>query len=148
MNTQFYFRIMTSSGSNFPFFNSRWNISDFSTCSKSCGGGIQIRSVTCIQEVRHGGNNIKRVEDSFCPQPPPITQQLCSVVDCPVLQSIMGKVWSTQLKNYTLIIFLQNISHYIILYHIIFSFFSLFVESLFSSCTYIKNLFCKQGQKL
>ena len=85
MNTLFYFRIMASSGSNLLFFNSRWNISDFSTCSKTCGGGIQIQSVTCIQEVRHGGNNIKRVEDSFCPQPPPITQQLCSVVDCPVL---------------------------------------------------------------
>ena len=113
---------MASSGSNFPFFNSRWNISDFSTCSKTCGGGIQIRSVTCIQEVRHGGNNIKRVEDSFCPQPPPITQQLCSVVDCPVLQSIIGKIWSTQLKNYTLVIFLQNISHYIISYSPFFHF--------------------------
>ena len=30
------------------------------------------------------GNNVLRVDDSFCPQPPPITQQFCSVVDCPV----------------------------------------------------------------
>ena len=30
----------------------RWNVSDFSDCSKSCGGGIQTRSVQCIQEVR------------------------------------------------------------------------------------------------
>ena len=66
------------------FKNYRWNVSDFSSCSKTCGGGIQTRSVTCIQEVRHGGNNILRVDDSFCPQPPPITQQFCSVVDCPV----------------------------------------------------------------
>lgn len=62
----------------------RWNVSDFSGCSKSCGGGIQTRSVTCIQEVRHGGNNILRVDDTFCPQPPPITQQFCNVIDCPV----------------------------------------------------------------
>ena len=67
------------------FFSLRWNVSEFSSCSKSCGGGIQTRSVTCIQEVRHGGNNILRVDDSFCPQPPPITQQFCSVVDCPVM---------------------------------------------------------------
>ena len=27
----------------------RWNVSDFTTCSQSCGGGIQTRSVQCIQ---------------------------------------------------------------------------------------------------
>ena len=32
----------------------RWNVSDFSDCSKSCGGGIQTRSVQCIQEVTQG----------------------------------------------------------------------------------------------
>ncbi|XP_059081063.1 protein madd-4-like isoform X2 [Tigriopus californicus] len=62
----------------------RWNVSDFSDCSKSCGGGIQTRTVTCIQEVRHGKDNILRVDDSFCPQPPPITQQFCNVIDCPI----------------------------------------------------------------
>ncbi|XP_071743859.1 protein madd-4 isoform X1 [Lepeophtheirus salmonis] len=62
----------------------RWNVSEFSKCSKSCGGGIQIRSVSCIQEVRHGGNNILKVNDSLCPQPPPITQQFCNVLDCPI----------------------------------------------------------------
>ena len=34
---------------------------------------------------------------------------------------------------------------YICAKYIIFSFFSLFVESLFSSCTSIENLFCKRG---
>ena len=27
----------------------RWNVSDFTTCSKSCGGGTQSRGVQCIQ---------------------------------------------------------------------------------------------------
>ena len=62
----------------------RWNVSEFTVCSKSCGGGIQTRTVSCIQEVRHGGNNILKVDDSFCPQPPPINQQFCNIVDCPV----------------------------------------------------------------
>lgn len=62
----------------------RWNVSSFGGCSRSCGGGRQTRTVTCIQEVRHGSSNILRVDDSFCPQPPPIKQQFCNVVDCQI----------------------------------------------------------------
>ena len=43
---------------------------------------LQTRSVNCIQEVRHGSGNVLKVDDAFCPQPPPITQQFCNVVDC------------------------------------------------------------------
>ena len=43
---------------------------------------LQTRSVNCIQEVRHGSGNVLRVDEAFCPQPPPITQQFCNVVDC------------------------------------------------------------------
>ena len=61
----------------------RWNVSDFSSCSQSCGGGSQSRSVECIQEVAHGDHNIIQLEDSACPQPPPQPQQFCAVLDCP-----------------------------------------------------------------
>jgi len=61
----------------------RWNVSDFTQCTKSCGGGIQTRTVQCIQEVAHGGNNIITLADSACPQPPPRAQQFCNVIDCP-----------------------------------------------------------------
>ena len=30
----------------------RWNVSDFTACSKSCGGGTQSRGVQCIQVLR------------------------------------------------------------------------------------------------
>ena len=36
----------------------RWNISDFSDCSKSCGGGVQTRELQCVQEVRWPLNTI------------------------------------------------------------------------------------------
>ena len=61
----------------------RWNVSDFTECSKSCGGGIQTRTVQCIQEVAHGDNNIITLAETACPQPPPRAQQFCNVIDCP-----------------------------------------------------------------
>jgi len=60
----------------------RWNVSDFTPCTKSCGGGIQTRAVACIQEVAHGGSNVITLDNTECPQPPPTPQQFCSVVDC------------------------------------------------------------------
>jgi len=62
----------------------RWNVSDFSECSQSCGGGNQNRTVDCIQEVAHGTKNIIKLPLTECPQPPPRSQQFCNVIDCPV----------------------------------------------------------------
>lgn len=62
----------------------RWNISDFSACTKHCGGGIQIREVHCIHEVARGGSNTLPVASDLCPQPPPRAQQFCNMIDCPV----------------------------------------------------------------
>ena len=60
----------------------RWKVSDFTLCTKSCGGGIQTRTVACIQEVAHGGSNVITLDNAECPQPPPTPQQFCSVIDC------------------------------------------------------------------
>ncbi|XP_022258891.1 ADAMTS-like protein 1 isoform X2 [Limulus polyphemus] len=61
----------------------RWNVSDFSVCSKSCAGGLQTRTVQCIHEVTRGAANTLIVANNLCPQPPPRVQQLCNVNDCP-----------------------------------------------------------------
>ncbi|XP_022257706.1 uncharacterized protein LOC106472631 isoform X3 [Limulus polyphemus] len=61
----------------------RWNVSDFSACSKPCGGGLQNRGVQCIHEVTRGAANTLVVASSLCPQPPPRVQQICNVNDCP-----------------------------------------------------------------
>ncbi|GLH06200.1 Papilin, partial [Gryllus bimaculatus] len=62
----------------------RWNFSDFQTCTKSCGIGIQTREVTCIHEVTRGGSNTVIVPNNMCPQPPPPDRQYCNILDCPV----------------------------------------------------------------
>ena len=61
----------------------RWNVTEFGPCDLSCGCGKQVRNVSCIQEVRHGSKNILTVDESFCPQPPPVKEQLCNMIDCP-----------------------------------------------------------------
>ncbi len=62
----------------------RWNTSDFSTCTRTCGGGVQTREVHCIHEVARGGGNTLPVGADLCPQPPPRAQQFCNMIDCPV----------------------------------------------------------------
>ncbi|XP_049817483.1 ADAMTS-like protein 1 isoform X3 [Aethina tumida] len=62
----------------------RWNFSEFSPCSQSCGIGIQTREVSCIHEVTQGGGNTVVVPNNMCPQPPPPDRQYCNVLDCPV----------------------------------------------------------------
>lgn len=62
----------------------RWNYSEFSPCSQSCGIGIQTREVNCIHEVTQGGGNTVIVPNNMCPQPPPPDRQYCNVLDCPV----------------------------------------------------------------
>lgn len=70
----------------------RWNYSDYSPCSKSCGIGVREREVQCIHEVTRGGENTMVVPDSMCPQPPPSQRQYCNILDCPVRWEVSA--WS------------------------------------------------------
>ncbi|GBN16992.1 Protein madd-4, partial [Araneus ventricosus] len=60
-----------------------WNISDFSPCSKPCGGGEMTRKVQCIHEVLRGPASTLVVSNDNCPQPPPLEKQFCNVFECP-----------------------------------------------------------------
>lgn len=55
-----------------------WNIGWFGSCSVSCGGWWQYRSVTCY-DPRYG-----TVSDSYCGYPKPTTYQQCNTQACAV----------------------------------------------------------------
>ncbi|KAG8181971.1 hypothetical protein JTE90_026909 [Oedothorax gibbosus] len=61
----------------------KWNITDFSPCSKPCGGGEMTRTVQCLHEVLRGAANTLVVDNSNCPQPVPLEKQFCNVFECP-----------------------------------------------------------------
>lgn len=60
----------------------RWNTSDFTACSKPCGGGSQTRTVQCVHEVTRGVGNTLVVPDTHCPLPRPAEHRMCNLVDC------------------------------------------------------------------
>ncbi|XP_069078673.1 ADAMTS-like protein 3 isoform X1 [Pleurodeles waltl] len=60
----------------------RWEYTPWTSCSVSCGGGIQRRSIICVEETMHG--EILQVEEWKCmyaPKPP--IMQTCNLFDCP-----------------------------------------------------------------
>ncbi|XP_050402507.2 protein madd-4 [Patella vulgata] len=61
----------------------RWRIGDFGECSATCGGGLMIRKVECIQEFSHGSDNLLNLPDFMCEQPVPERERSCNVQHCP-----------------------------------------------------------------
>lgn len=55
-----------------------WLLNPYSTCSKTCGGGTQTRSVVCQR------NDGQFVSEALCPLPKPVTQQTCNTQTCPI----------------------------------------------------------------
>uniref|UniRef100_A0A8C2C109 ADAMTS-like 3 n=1 Tax=Cyprinus carpio TaxID=7962 RepID=A0A8C2C109_CYPCA len=68
----------------------RWEQNPWTSCSVSCGGGSQERSVVCVEEDVHG--QIVQVEDWKCTHSPrPISKQNCNTFECP---QWMAMEWS------------------------------------------------------
>lgn len=66
----------------------KWSPGIWESCSRSCGGGAQQRSVTCTNEQG------TVVSNGLCTDPKPATSQICNVQACPKFQWIVSD-WST-----------------------------------------------------
>jgi len=60
-----------------------WSVSSYDPCDANCGGGMQTRSVQCLQD------EVAAVEDEYCSAPKPGVSQSCNTQACPVY------AWST-----------------------------------------------------
>uniref|UniRef100_A0A8D1UU13 ADAM metallopeptidase with thrombospondin type 1 motif 16 n=1 Tax=Sus scrofa TaxID=9823 RepID=A0A8D1UU13_PIG len=62
-----------------------WSVGNWSTCSRTCGGGTQSRPVQCTRRAHYKS---ERVPASLCPKPMPSSRQTCHPQSCP-------PAWST-----------------------------------------------------
>ena len=72
------------------FYDVRWESSPWTACSTSCGGGIQSRSVSCVEEDMQG--IITLTEEWKCLYSPKTAiLQPCNTYDCPTW---LAQEWS------------------------------------------------------
>ncbi|KAK4816500.1 hypothetical protein QYF61_017461 [Mycteria americana] len=61
----------------------RWEIGKWSTCSLTCGVGLQTRDVFCSHLLSRETNETVILADEFCYKPKPSLVQACNRFDCP-----------------------------------------------------------------
>uniref|UniRef100_A0A8C3VHV9 ADAMTS like 1 n=1 Tax=Catharus ustulatus TaxID=91951 RepID=A0A8C3VHV9_CATUS len=61
----------------------RWEIGNWSTCSLTCGVGLQTRDVFCSHLLSRETNETVILADEFCSKPKPSLVQACNRFDCP-----------------------------------------------------------------
>ncbi|XP_070543037.1 ADAMTS-like protein 1 isoform X2 [Ptychodera flava] len=59
----------------------KWQPAPWSACSKTCGGGMQTREVTCAER---SNSVMVRMPDLHCPGTKPATKRVCNMDQCPM----------------------------------------------------------------
>lgn len=104
----------------------RWESSPWTACSTSCGGGVQSRSVSCVEEDMQG--NITPTDEWKCLYASKTSvMQPCNTFDCPTW---IAQEWSPVINIYSVLF--SNIHCQTFLHS--FFFFSLFNNS--HNCNY------------
>ncbi|XP_028632997.1 A disintegrin and metalloproteinase with thrombospondin motifs 19 [Grammomys surdaster] len=68
----------------------RWMMTEWTTCSRTCGKGVQSRQVACTQQLENG--TLIRAWERDCIGPKPATAQRCEGQDCMTVWE--AGVWS------------------------------------------------------
>ncbi|XP_029474871.1 A disintegrin and metalloproteinase with thrombospondin motifs 19 [Rhinatrema bivittatum] len=68
----------------------RWMMTEWTPCSRTCGKGNQNRQVACTQQLRNG--TLIRAREKDCPAPKPTSAQRCEGQDCMTVWE--AGVWS------------------------------------------------------
>ncbi|ETV97507.1 hypothetical protein H310_09427, partial [Aphanomyces invadans] len=58
---------------------SHWVVSEWSKCSKACGGGVKVRTASCMDEKES-----MVLPNASCATPAPVDSILCNIRSCPV----------------------------------------------------------------
>ena len=98
-----HYHIMNLSSNNFwkqmnrdeSSSSCRWEVSPWRPCSKSCGPGLQYRSVTCMHQTRNG--TTEESSSHLCPSDKPSGVQNCIKKACHL--NWMAGPWS-QVSQY------------------------------------------------
>nr|XP_034953253.1 ADAMTS-like protein 1 isoform X1 [Zootoca vivipara] len=61
----------------------RWEVGQWSSCSLTCGVGLQTRDVFCSHLLSRETNETVILADGLCHKPQPILVQACNRFDCP-----------------------------------------------------------------
>lgn len=75
---------------DFPPFFFRWMMTEWTSCSRTCGKGTQNRQVACTQQLRNG--TLIRARERDCLGPKPTSTQRCEGQDCMTVWE--AGVWS------------------------------------------------------